>query len=184
MRGPLCSLRLESAPTSPRHVKLELIAHHRAAIGALVIVIVEGDDRGGIAIAAITMTIRMEDGGVASQGREMSVDSSTDLTVGTAIVTVVSRSIATIAKTTSYPLRRRLHRSTAAGQGRRTGFWSEKRPGSSPSGGRRRRHAGSKRRPTVGTNALADGVATAHIEWVWQRASLRPWQVPSSVTCL
>ena len=115
-------------------------------------------------IVDTTMTIRMEDSGVVSQDREMSVDSITDLNVETAIDTVGSKSTAMIAKIMSFPLRRRPRRSTAAGQGRRTAFSREKRLGSLPSGGRRRRHAGSKRMPIAGTNASADGVVTAPIE--------------------
>lgn len=145
---------------SPLHVKLELIARHLATIGALVTV--EREDRGDIVIVDTKMILTMKDA-VANQDREMSVD-STDLTVETAIATGGSRSIAMIAKTMSYPLRRRPRRSTAAGQGRRTAFWREKRSGSSPSGGQRRRHVGNKRRPIAGTNDSADGVVTAYVE--------------------
>ena len=103
---------------SPRHVKLELIALHLATIGALAIV--AGEDRGDIAIVD-TKTMNTAKGVVVSQDREISVD-STDLTVETAIVTAGSKSIATTAKTMSYPLRQHPPRSTAAGQGRRTAF--------------------------------------------------------------
>ena len=122
-RGRLYCLRLVSVHTSPHHAKL--ITLHLVAIGALAT-----DKVGGLGDIATddTMMTRTKSDAVVSQDPEMSV-ASTVLTVETVIAIVESRSTATIARTMSFLLRQHHRRSTADGQGRRTAFWREKRPG-------------------------------------------------------
>lgn len=84
--------------------------------------------------------------------------------VEAAVAVVVDRSIATIAATPLFRRPRRSRRSIGVGGARRIACLSEKRPGSFHSGEPKKRHAGSRRSTTVGTNASADGVATNPIK--------------------